>query len=190
MQSNFKYLNNDKVSKSGDEMTGILRLYSGGTSTTKSNITFSKYQTGTKILQQGNDSGDFTLTLPGETGTLSTQEFVKTYWKERVKFNSGSVNLPAGSWTTSTFGVSLAAGNWFIYCWGQFDTTNALQGVRVIASGSAFAQNLVNNTMSQSLVVSTSVRIATGAAFTAQVSAYSGTSKQPVCGVFAIKMED
>ena len=56
-------------------MTGILTLYSGGTSTTKSNITFSKYQTGTKILQQGDDLGDFTITLPGEDGTLATQEW-------------------------------------------------------------------------------------------------------------------
>ena len=67
-------LNNDKVSKSGDEMTGILRLYSGGTEATRSYITFAKYRTGTKILQQGDDLGDFTLTLPGEDGTLATKE--------------------------------------------------------------------------------------------------------------------
>ena len=170
-------------------MTGILRLYSGGTTATRSNITFAKYQTGTKILQQGDDLGDFTITMPGETGTLATREWVNTYWKERVKFNSGSV-ATTNSWVASTFSISLAAGDWFIYCWGQFDTTNALEGVRVIANGSPFAQNLVNNTISQSLVVSTSVRITLGAASTAQVSAYSSTSKTPVCGVFAIKMEN
>ena len=59
-------------------MTGILTLYSGGTSATKSNITFSKYRTGTKILQQGNDKGDFTITMPGEDGTLDTKERVDT----------------------------------------------------------------------------------------------------------------
>ena len=78
INNNITDLNNNKLNKSGDEMTGILRLYSGGTSATKSNITFSKYRTGTKILQQGNDTGDFTITMPGEDGTLDTKERVDT----------------------------------------------------------------------------------------------------------------
>ena len=85
-------------------MTGILTLYSGGTQATRSHIKFSKYQTGTKILQQGDDLGDFTLTLPGASGTLATQEWINSngYCKfggmlKAISFTNGQGTLNVSS---------------------------------------------------------------------------------------------